>query len=640
MDDQLYDQILRFYSTTKHKYPQWIYDLPSEKRSNAKSQFRQIARPFQAKEGILYHGEKEVLNKSRLPNILKAFHDNPNFGGHFGRDKTLSKISERYYWKRMKNDVHQYVKACQKCFVIKPKTSKEAPPLINIPVPVKVWSLVGIDMIGPLQETTNGNRYIIAATDHFSKWTEATAVPDKSAKSTAKFLYSVICRLGCMDILISDQGREFVNIVIDNLMKQFQTDHRIASAYHPQTNGQRERDNRTLKETLSKLVNEQGNDWDQFIPGVLLAYHTSVHGSTKCTPFEIMYGRKAKLPTDLRPVEDGTVLPTTYLDNANPDVLNTLTAIQKKLHLTVSTNIHSAQSHQKCNFDRRNTSNQEITDDSIVYIKNHRRIHRMGSKMEPRWIGPYRVVESLNKGRVKLKNIATEKILRNTYHVSNLKVYSNEQGSSPNQGLDDSVKGTVNGSLQQNEQSMSEEANIIAIQSVSKPMQIGAFNPLTISKRKRLCITLGLTFDNVVYYGRTRDLEQPRRTYKTKGDGNCYFRAISYILTGTEDNHILLRDKVVQHMNTGITKQLQDYLNQNVEEYIHISGISRDGVWATDAEILATANLLRLDIVVYTKVGDSMDWLTYPASFDLQSTTEHGLYLQNQNGHFDVVISV
>lgn len=640
MEDQLYDQILRFYSTTKLKYPKWIYDLPSEKRLNAKSQFRQTARRFQAKEGILYHGEKEVLNKSRLPNILKAFHDNPNFGGHFGRDKTLAKISERYYWKKMKEDVHQYVKACQKCFVIKPKTIKEAPPLNNIPVPVKVWSLVGIDMIGPLQETTNGNRYIIAATDHFSKWTEATAVPDKSAKSTAKFLYSVICRLGCMDILISDQGREFVNKVIDNLMKQLQTDHRIASAYHPQTNGQRERDNRTLKETLGKLVNDQGNDWDEFIPGVLLAYHTSVHDSTKCTPFEIMYGRKAKLPTDLKSVEDGTVLPSTYLDNANPDVLNTLTTIQKKLHLTVSANIHSAQAHQKCNFDRRNTSNQGITDDSIVYIKNNRRIHRMGSKMEPRWIGPYMVIESLDKGRVKLKNISTNKILRNIYHVSNIKVYSNEHGSSPIQALDDSANGTVNGSLQQNVQNTSAEADIIAIQPASKPMQIRTFNPLTISRRKRLSITLGLTFENVVFYGRTRDLEEPRRTYKTKGDGNCYFRAISYILTGTEDNHILLRDKVVQHMNTGITKQLKDYLNQDVEEYINISGISRDGVWATDAEILATANLLGWDIVVYTKVGDSMDWLIYPASFDLQSTTEFGLYLQNQNGHFDVVISV
>ena len=84
----------------------------------------------------------------------------------------LAKISDRYYWKGMKNDVHQHVKAYQKCFVINPKISKEAPPLKSIPVAGKVWSLVGIDMISPLQETSNGNKYIfyiVAATDHFSK---------------------------------------------------------------------------------------------------------------------------------------------------------------------------------------------------------------------------------------------------------------------------------------------------------------------------------------------------------------------------------------------------------------------------------------------------------------------------------------
>uniref|UniRef100_A0A8C6S5A0 Integrase catalytic domain-containing protein n=1 Tax=Neogobius melanostomus TaxID=47308 RepID=A0A8C6S5A0_9GOBI len=233
MEDQLSDQVLRFYTATEQKYPQWVYDLHPQ--ANAKSKFRQAAKPYR------------VLTKSRMSNILEACHDN-----HFGRDKTLANISDHYYWKGMKSDVYQHVKACEK-------------------LPGQVWSLVGIDLIGPLQETSNGNKYIVAATDHFSKWTEATALPDKSAKSVAHFLCNVICRLGCMDTLISDQGREFVNSVIDNLMTHFKTDHRISSAYHPQTNGQRVRDNRTLKESLSKHVNDQGNNWDEFLPGVLRA---------------------------------------------------------------------------------------------------------------------------------------------------------------------------------------------------------------------------------------------------------------------------------------------------------------------------------------------------------------------------------
>ena len=147
----------------------------------------------------------------------------------------------------MKKDIADYVKSCKICFAVNPKVSKESPPLHSIPVPTKVWSLVGIDIVGPLQETKDGNKYIVAITDHFSKWSEAKAIPDKSASSIANFLYSLICLLGCMQTLISDQGREFVNQVVDDLMAKFNTDHRISTAYHPQTNGQRERDNRTLK---------------------------------------------------------------------------------------------------------------------------------------------------------------------------------------------------------------------------------------------------------------------------------------------------------------------------------------------------------------------------------------------------------
>ena len=233
-----------------------MYDLPLVDWINAKSQFRQTAKVFNVIDELVYYKGKVVIIKDEVKDILKACHDSPETGGHFGRDKTYGKVAERFYWKGMKKDIIDYVKSCKKCVEVNPKVAKEAPPLHPIPVPAKVWSLVGIDIVGPLQETNQGNKYIVAITDHFSKWSEAKAIPDKSAESVAKFLYSVVCRLGCMETLISDQGREFVNEVIDSLMVKFKTDHRISSAYHPQTNGQRERDNRTLK-----VTREEANSW-------------------------------------------------------------------------------------------------------------------------------------------------------------------------------------------------------------------------------------------------------------------------------------------------------------------------------------------------------------------------------------------
>jgi len=94
-----------------------------------------------------------------------------------------------------------------------------------------------------------------------------------------------------MDTLISDQGREFVNQVIDHIMDKFKTEHWISSAYHPQTNGQRQKDNKTLKDALRKVCNEHCDDWGLFIDEVLFAHRTSVHASVGLTPHNVLYGR-------------------------------------------------------------------------------------------------------------------------------------------------------------------------------------------------------------------------------------------------------------------------------------------------------------------------------------------------------------
>ena len=56
----------------------------------------------------------------------------------------------------------------------------------------------------------------ITMTDYFTKWPEAQGIPDKTAKTVSEFLYKMIMRYGCMDIVISDRGREFVNKVFDS----------------------------------------------------------------------------------------------------------------------------------------------------------------------------------------------------------------------------------------------------------------------------------------------------------------------------------------------------------------------------------------------------------------------------------------
>lgn len=87
------------------------------------------------------------------------------------------------------------------------------------PITVKpqVWTLVGIDLVGPLKKTLKGNQFILTMTCYFSKWVEAFPLPDKSAESVARAIHTSYCRHGAPENIITDQGREFVNKVIFTL---------------------------------------------------------------------------------------------------------------------------------------------------------------------------------------------------------------------------------------------------------------------------------------------------------------------------------------------------------------------------------------------------------------------------------------
>ena len=166
------------------------------------------------------------------------------------------------------------------------------------------------------------------------------------------------------------------------------------------------------------------------------------------------------------------------------------------------------------------------------------------------------------------------------------------------------------------------------------------FSPIPAPMRKVFATALGLTSCKPVFFGRTAPLTVPKRKRSTKGDGNCYFRSISYILSGTEDNHQTIRDQVVSHMTNNLTTKLDNYMNQRVSTYLEQTSMDKDGIWATDAEIMATASLLGIDIVVYTQMGPAKEWLTYPASFSLCTQSDNAIYLENLGDHFNPVISV
>ena len=162
-----------------------------------------------------------------------------------------------------------------------------------------------MNLVGPLLITKQNNHYIIVATDYLTQWPEAKAVPDAGAETLAKFIFEeIVCRHGVPQVILSDNGKNFASEIVKILCEKFLIKHTFSSPYHPQTNGMVERLNRTLCNSLAK-VKEKDEDWDIHLPAVLFAYRTKRHATTGYTPFQLTYGRQAKMPIEtIIPVEN------------------------------------------------------------------------------------------------------------------------------------------------------------------------------------------------------------------------------------------------------------------------------------------------------------------------------------------------
>jgi hypothetical protein len=293
------------------------------------------------------------------------------------------------------------------------KTNLRAHALQSIPVtwPFAVW---GLGIIGPLRKAPGGYTHLVVTINKFSKWVEVRPITNLRAEQAVTLFTDIIYRFGVPNSIITDYGSQFMGIKFLEFCNKFHIRADWAAVAHPQTNGQVESANgmnlQGLNPRIFDRLNKSGRKWLQELPAVMWSLRTTPGRATGFTPFFLVYGVEAILPTDL---EYGSPRIQSYDEGTNrrarEDSLDQLDEAR-----TVAL-MHSARYQQALRRCRaRKIQRRDFSEGDLVL--RLRQDNRDRHKLSPPWEGQYVVVKALKPGTYKLANEDCEE-LANAWNI-------------------------------------------------------------------------------------------------------------------------------------------------------------------------------------------------------------------------------
>lgn len=227
---------------------------------------------------------RAIPPKALLKDILLEYHDN---SGHPGISQTLEDIERKYFHPEMRKIVQGHIKTCLPCQISKPNNNPIKAPLGRVDPPGQPFEKFAIDLVGPLPMTDDYNRFICVSTDLFSKRVYAQPLTEKAAPQVLKAAQLDWYRNPHLPkSVLMDNGTEFSGL--RDFCSTAGIDVKLSPAYHPQTNGEVENRNRTVKSRLRLLCDME--NWDLHLPRIIHQINSATHSVTKFSPFQIETG--------------------------------------------------------------------------------------------------------------------------------------------------------------------------------------------------------------------------------------------------------------------------------------------------------------------------------------------------------------
>ncbi|GJT08389.1 putative reverse transcriptase domain-containing protein [Tanacetum coccineum] len=226
------------------------------------------------------------------------------------------------------------------------------------------------------------------------------------------YMKEVVTRHGVPVSIISDRDGRFTSLLWQALHKALGTRLDMSMAYHPETDSQSERTIQTLEDMLRACVLDFGKNWDRHLPLVEFSYNNSYHTNIKAAPFEALYGKKCRSPVCQPEVGDAHLTGPVIIHETTEKIVQ------------IKSRIQAARDRQKSYANIRcKPMVFQVGDKVMLKVSNWKGVVRFGKrgKLNPRHVGPFKVIERVRTVAYKLKLPQQLTRVYNIFHVSNLK---------------------------------------------------------------------------------------------------------------------------------------------------------------------------------------------------------------------------
>ena len=318
--------------------------------------------------------------------IMKACHDSP-WSGHRGYEGTLELVRRDFWWEGMTVDVKEYVAKCHACQIGKSDHTRPKGLMIPLSIPTRRFGSLSMDMIVSLPRTQNGCDAVLVVVCRLCKYT--WFIPCKTsatASDCAQLVFDHVCtQVGLPDELVSDRDSRFATGHFARaLWALYGINQSPSTAYHPSTDGQTERMNKTLHEYIRSYIGPSHKGWIQHLSMAQFALNNSYSPSIGASPFYFVLGFHPKTPhTHL--LQEGS--------DANPDAATF--ALERNADLfAAQQSLARARSRMKAQYDKNRVPVRLAIGSEVLLSTKNLRL-RGCAKYLPRFVGPFTVLEEV-----------------------------------------------------------------------------------------------------------------------------------------------------------------------------------------------------------------------------------------------------